>query len=249
MLINNSDSLDLHYYITFIRNSIPTYFQYVICAYDQISDVHIYSCRFIESMFNPSSFNCYRIHQPTHIANGSVKKMSHYFAGRYLVSLALNDLDYESVDILNRPDGSPIWPFSISGSISHTRNAACCVIDRTGHSVGIDIQNILYEPNVSLVEKRVTTVIDEISNHPYLKMDRNTYISLIFSAKECLYKAIYPAVKKHFTFNAFNIIHPVGENILTFELVYSLSEKHAICTRYKVNYSVSESWVLTWMVI
>ena len=100
----------------------------------------------------------------------------------------------------------PQWPAQIVGSISHTRNTAIAAVSSAHRhlAIGIDCESV-FEADTSA---KVCDLI--LSNNDKLQFNRersNFCVSLttVFSAKESLFKALNPIIKRFFDFRDIDI--------------------------------------------
>lgn len=130
-----------------------------------------------------------------------VHRRKEFAAGRACARDVLRQLGIADPVVLKNPDGSPAWPQGIVGSISHSREwcAAAAAPANLLRGIGIDIETI----------KRVTpTIARKIMTEPEIRMldkadpqEAQTLLCLIFSAKEALYKCLYPVWGKRLGFH------------------------------------------------
>jgi enterobactin synthetase component D len=91
-------------------------------------------------------------------------------------------------------DRIPIWPIGFTGSISHTDHLATAVVGRssTVQWLGIDIERKIREVTAPLIQQiccdgdELTALVDA------QPLSKEQALTVIFSAKESLYKAITP---------------------------------------------------------
>ena len=112
-----------------------------------------------------------------------------FAAGRTAARRALG----QSIAIPMGADRAPVWPAGVSGSITHTQGWAMAVVG--SGLIGIDLEQDEPLPpevfdTVLLPQERVALGAD------------TRRAKLIFSAKECAYKAQYPVTKELFGFDA-----------------------------------------------
>jgi enterobactin synthetase component D len=138
-------------------------------------------------------------------------------AGRLAAMKAHSRLGVEAFDIANDPEGAPVFPEGFAGSISHADGLACAVTAsrNDNRSVGVDVE---------LASRRVSPAAAEhIANDD----EKQLPVNLVFSIKETRFKAIYPLVRKRFSFDAASIVS-IGENTFSVRLNTDLSaEWHA----------------------
>lgn len=128
---------------------------------------------------------------PPALSRAVPKRQAEYLAGRYCAALALRQLGAdEQVGI--RPDRSPRWPAGCIGSISHCDGHALAIAARATdyRSLGIDLEALLDDDTAEQVGGLVLSA-QEWRLQPS-GWARNRFLTLAFSAKEALYKAIYP---------------------------------------------------------
>ncbi len=132
----------------------------------------------------------------------SSKRQIEFLAGRYAAQKSLLSLTGEILFVNVNSDRFPCWQERIIGSISHTKNKAIAVTSYKNHNqiLGIDIEQCLsndtaHEIENEILNKNEYNLIKQ-SEIPYKKL-----ITLIFSVKESLFKALYPSVNQFFGFD------------------------------------------------
>jgi len=128
----------------------------------------------------------------------AVAKRRHEFATtRTLARRALSGLGLAPVAILRGKGGVPLWPAGVVGSMTHCTGYRCAVAAREGdvRSLGVDA-----EPNTPLPHGVLAVisnpaereVLAELGGEPLdVAWDR-----LLFSAKESVYKALFPLTQR-----------------------------------------------------
>jgi enterobactin synthetase component D len=158
---------------------------------------------FTPQLFDDGFFKDAGVHLPENIRNASKKRKAEFFAGRYLAALAMQHDNIEHFDILADESRCPIWPSQYIGSISHSDGFAACAFASKNKlsAIGIDSQEIL---TPARAERLWTKIIDEdeLAITRSADMDLNEALTLCFSAKESIYKALYPAIQHFFGFSA-----------------------------------------------
>lgn len=176
------------------------------------------------------------------------KRQSEYFAGRYLSKILMSlVISQPSKNILSGEDRAPIWPSGISGSISHSNNTVGAIVglEQNISIVGLDIENILTPTNAKDIKQQIAidSEYDVMSraNHP-----ENIAITLLFSAKESLYKALFPQVKSFFGFDAAQAIRCCPQQkTLSLRLVPDFCQKYGLNQVYEVYYHQRSTDVIT----
>jgi len=130
------------------------------------------------------------------------KRQGEFRAGRHCAHTALAALGLPLRPILRDERRAPIWPSGYLGSITHCHDyclAACCKAGDI-QSLGIDVEPM--EPLKPGLDRYIQSEreINFMRAHPHLP-DR-----LIFSAKESLFKCLYPFVQRFFGFHAVELL-------------------------------------------
>ncbi len=137
------------------------------------------------------------------------KRQAEFWAGRYAASLALEQLGaiHQPLLLNRQPDGRADFPRFTIGSISHSQALAVALaawypqIQR----IGIDLQQLM---PLSRAERLMTRIMQpqEFRLGARLNHDPAQWLTWIFSAKEALFKMLYPDVLKIMPFNAASVI-------------------------------------------
>jgi enterobactin synthetase component D len=169
------------------------------------------ACRYSLSHFHDALFQQLAIEQPPALSDAVPKRRAEFLAGRYVAQTALQSLGQQWRDVPKDRDGSPVWPSGISGSLSHNATHALCVVhpccpaNRESalvrwEGVGVDIETLI-DPQVANSLRNQLTRHDELAAlQAGLSQPLHALLTIIFSAKESLFKCLYPQVKCYFDF-------------------------------------------------
>ena len=129
------------------------------------------------------------------------KRKSEHLAGRIAAAHALSALGERTVPGIG-PSGEPLWPQGISGSISHSGTQAMAVASRDQNLLtGIDCEAILPDDEANEIKEGVIDAQEESvisrAGFPFALA-----LTLTFSAKESLFKALFPEVKTMMGFDS-----------------------------------------------
>lgn len=138
------------------------------------------------------------------------KRQREFTAGRHCARQALVRLGQEPVALPIGPGRAPVWPSGIIGSISHTDEIAIAAVSRQTdlRSLGVDVESAdpLESGLLELVcrdEERAALTASGLQ--PLLGA------KLIFSAKESVYKCLWPLTGVFLEFHTIGIrIDPIG---------------------------------------
>lgn len=168
--------------------------------------VSVTLCHYDERCFNIQLFDKFKILLSNTISNSVVKRQAEYFAGRLAARYALERLGHEDFDVGTGLHRSPLWPPGICASITHANGIAICLasFNKQFEYVGVDMEKVI-SPDVVRKISRSIIKADEFSFLELLELDYNVAFTIVFSAKETLFKALYPSVGNYFDFSAAKI--------------------------------------------
>lgn len=183
------------------------------------------------------------IELPPHISSSVRKRRSEYYAGRLAAGDALSYFNLER-QVGTAKDRSPIWPKGSMGSITHNDNVAAAVVSNSVN-IGIDVEGIITDKVAIDIGSMVATR-DEIGILPF---NENESVTLIFSAKESIFKCLYPDVKRFFDFKEAELkkMKMLPKNIaeMTFSISSNLSDVVKIGTQITVLCLITSKNVVT----
>ena len=204
-------------------------------------------CHFDSTLFNVTDFDFLAISLPDSLKQAVVKRKSEFLAGRYLAKIALQHLGRSCHYIAIGENRAPVWPQGILGSISHSSNIAQCVIAEQPYYqyIGLDIEYWITQNDAKDIASNIVTSAAEYAPlMPFLPF--NKALTLIFSAKESLFKAIYKNVGKYFDFSAAQVTSfELTENELTLTLIQDLSFTMQRGKTFKCKYEIRDDSVTT----
>ncbi|HFQ5457875.1 TPA: 4'-phosphopantetheinyl transferase [Vibrio vulnificus] len=184
---------------------------------------------------------------PESIRESVQNRQAEFVAGRYMAKLCLEALSVVDFEIGIGPHREPLWPDKLTGAISHTSNRGVALVaERTSYQfVGIDTEDWLDAETVEQIWL-------DIHNEGELTLFREQGVSfdiatsIIFSAKESLFKAVFPYVGCYFGFEKARVISfNQSEQSLVLVLDSSISQ-HGLSQRiFKSRYFMNESGVTT----
>lgn len=142
---------------------------------------------------------------PLRMARAAPRRRAEWCAGRRCAGEALRLLTGQTSYPDMAPDRSPIWAGDVVGSISHSGNSAIAIVARAGEcrGIGIDLERVLGQAEAGEIALQALTPAERkrlgIRVDPFL-------VTLAFSAKESLFKALYPTLRRPFTFHASELL-------------------------------------------
>ncbi|WP_286846822.1 MULTISPECIES: 4'-phosphopantetheinyl transferase family protein [unclassified Spongiibacter] len=155
-------------------------------------------CQFDVNHYRPALFELLDIAMPAKLAGAKDSRCADYLAGRCAARQALAMAGADEVAPLRGASGEVLWPPGLQGAISHHGDHALCVVSREGFP-GIDLERVM-RPEVCC---EVAGLVGHLSERRLLResgMPEAEAISILFSAKESLYKALFPALRHYVDF-------------------------------------------------
>ena len=206
-----------------------------------------YRAHFDVKRYSDELFESFGIPFPTMLIHAVAKRRSEYLAGRYLAKLALEKFAVLGFDVSADENRCPIWPPSLVGSISHTDSVAlCAVAHRSAFSaLGIDVENWISDGKQSDLEGQIANWV-EIDQLRELGLSRECCLTMVFSAKESIFKALYPWARRYFDFTAARLVsvdRPARQ--MVFMITESLGSLVGRGLLLKVDYRLSAETVIT----
>jgi enterobactin synthetase component D len=171
-----------------------------------------------------------------------------FLAGRYCAMQALAQLGYvPTIDVLERNDKNrrAIWPEGYVGSISHHEGHAIAIVaHQTDYqTVGIDLEPWM-QPNQALMLMPRLCTPDE--QHAFLAQPQQLtqQMTILFSAKETLYKMLYENVEHYMGFQTAQLME-LDQQLIRLQLNANWG-RWALGTVFELEYQ-TEAWgVCTW---
>lgn len=150
----------------------------------------------------------FAIDLPPSIATATSRRQRSYLAGRACAQVLYQKygISWDQLLPATGPPTSqrcPQWPKGFVGSISHSHSLAIACLQPVEHclSVGVDIEEIIQTERMDRLRKRIMHPNEDWVNTPQA-------LSLVFSFKESLYKALYPILNRYIGFQEVQVFPP-----------------------------------------
>ncbi|WP_320709063.1 enterobactin synthase subunit EntD [Enterobacter sp. 302C9] len=152
--------------------------------------------------FDPTTFTDADLLWLPHYAellNAGRKRKAEHLAGRIAAAHALGAINERAIPGIG-PSGEPLWPEGVSGSITHSGTQAMAVVVRHQDAlVGIDCEAILPDREAREIQDGIVDAQEAMylthSGYPFALA-----LTLAFSAKESLFKALFPKANTYMGF-------------------------------------------------
>lgn len=142
-----------------------------------------------------------------YIKNSIIKRKREFAAGRLLARHLLNNLGFPDRPLMMDDEHVPVWPTGIKGSISHCDDLCMVALFDSFNSktknIGIDVEK--NKPIERDIWNLISTEeeIERISRNKHLE---GQVIQFLFSAKEAVYKCLFPITRKPLEFRDVRIL-------------------------------------------
>ena len=142
-------------------------------------------------------------------------------------------------------DRSPRGPVGVVGSITHNNDRAAAVVARDSEyaGLGIDIESVMAFQQAQELQQQILT--DEDMNCEGVHLcGTEFFVTLAFSAKESLYKALYPSTKQYMDFHDL-YIKRISATSLTLSLRRDLDSTWKQGADFEVFYAKYDTEIFT----
>ena len=150
-----------------------------------------------------------RVVVPSVLSRAVPRRQAQFRAGRYCAMRALEALDagIDQRHVDRAPSGAPIWPVGVTGSITHTDDFASAAVASTTAvvSLGIDTERIMSEQQAREVGHLVASSM-ELEHCRAAGIGSPAAVTLVFSAKESIFKCLHPLVGRMFEFDDVRLV-------------------------------------------
>ena len=190
---------------------------------------------------------------PDDLLDANPKRQLDFLSGRTASQYALNKIS-DDLKICNSlsATGIPVFPNHIVGSISHTKEYVIALLGlKTDFlSIGCDIETIVPLNRANKLKHKILTETDlKILNQAQSDKSFNEIFSAVFSAKEAIYKCVFPLYKKFFGFHDFHLTN-INTEQLTFTTTNESVQKYLHQSQIIIHYTnINTHTILTYCVL
>lgn len=155
---------------------------------------------------------------------GVAKRQTEYLAGRLCARQALAQLTGTAATPGSGDDRAPQWPAGTLGSITHGSGWAGAVVgsDADWRGLGLDVERIMSGNRAQRLAGEILTPAEWLRLQSLPVEQHAQRISLTFSLKESLFKALYPQVLRHFYFQDAEVLSVSPDNRVQLRLLIDL---------------------------
>ena len=157
----------------------------------EILDLVISRQQFATDRWQLAAFLSSGLSLPARLKHSSLERQCQYLAGRLCAQTAISQLAplAAASAVLQGSAGQPLWPAGFSGSISHCAQLAMAAVCRTPLAIGIDTETRMSTSRAEKIWPAIMTAT-ELQLLTSTCPDMATAVTLCFSAKEAVFKAL-----------------------------------------------------------
>ena len=170
-------------------------------------DLLLHRICFDAAAFTPVCFAAQGMGLPASLQGAAPKRLGEFLAGRLAARRALHPFGLGQQQVSIGAAREPCWPAGFEGSISHSllqgRGMALCAVRPGQAGMGLDLEAWLEDEQACELWPGIVSGEEWArlaATAPAIGLSRAEALTLIFSAKESLFKALYPRVGRYFDF-------------------------------------------------
>ncbi len=196
--------------------------------------------------YSDNLYSAFHIDQPPQLEQWVTKRKAQFLAGRVAARESLRTIGSTDTIIPSGLKREPIWPKKLLGSISHASGFSVASVMRhealSTYGTGLDVQEILTSKEIKSIKKATLTTRDQIFFEKKVKgLSDNQLLTLIFSAKESFFKAVYKNIGQYFDFDVISVKDlDVESQKMTLVSETTLSNEITINNEYSVFLDILE---------
>ncbi len=187
------------------------------------------------------------LQMPASIQRSVAKRQTEFLAGRLCAREAMRQLDGRLHVPAVGEDRAPIWPADVCGSITHSTGWAAAVVahKQQWRGLGLDTENLLSHDRASRLAGEILTAAElaEMAAGPEDQIALR--VTLTFSIKEALFKALYPIVHKRFYFEDAQLLEWSADGHARLQLLIDLSSEWHAGKELDGQFSVQDDHLLS----
>lgn len=209
------------------------------------------STRFDPALLVADDFQHSAVQPPASIQRSVAKRQAEFLAGRLCARAALQQLDQLDCVPAIGEDRAPVWPGHISGSITHSTGHAAAIVGHKAQwrGLGMDLENVLSLERAESLAGEILTA-DELQRMSGLPSEHVALaVTLTFSIKESLFKALYPIVQKRFYFEHAEVVEWSDAGHVRLRLLTDLSTEWCHGTEFDGQFALDGEQLLSLVAI
>jgi len=212
-----------------------------------LPDTVLLSTRFDPKQLLGDDFQRSAIEPPPSIQRSVAKRQAEFLAGRICARAALQQLEGSNVIPAIGEDRAPVWPAHICGSITHSTGRAAAIVANKRHwrGLGMDLENLLDSERAERLAGEILTPAELQRMAADSREQPGLWVTLTFSVKESLFKALYPIVQKRFYFEHAEVLEWTEQGQVRLRLLTDLSGEWRHGTELDAQFGVQDGQLLS----
>ncbi|MBB4867299.1 enterobactin synthetase component D [Pseudomonas nitritireducens] len=189
-----------------------------------LAGCHLRSTRFDRQRLRAGDFAMGQVEAPANIQRSVAKRQAEYLAGRLCAREALQACGGPAQVPGTDEERAPLWPAGFCGSITHGDGWAAAIVAQSNQwrGLGLDVENRLETARAERLAAEILTP-DELTRLD--PQQAALQVTLTFSLKESLFKALFPLVRKRFYFEHAELLSWSAGGHAQLRLLTDLSEE------------------------
>ena len=212
-----------------------------------LPDTILLSTHFDSSQLTSDDFRRSSIEPPSSIQRSVAKRQAEFLAGRICARAALQQLEGVGFSPAIGEDRAPVWPGHITGSITHSTGRAAAIVAKKIHwrGLGMDLENLLNPERAERLAGEILTG-PELQRMAAGRRDQLAMlVTLTFSVKESLFKALYPIVQQRFYFEHAEVLEWSEAGDVRIRLLTDLSSEWRNGVELDAQFGIMEGQLLS----
>lgn len=192
----------------------------------------------------------YRLDCPDYLHGVSTSRLNAFFAGRIGLEAILRQHFCCHSAVTSKSIRLPIWPQGLAGSISHTQDQVFVIVSEKHQYVGADLQGLIGLDTAQQIASLILTSSEQQLGQGLIQqgLDFTQFLSLIFSMKESLYKAVYPVVQTYIDFLEVELTDiNICQQTARFEFCSKIQRKYPILMQYQAQWQWHNGNVISYV--
>jgi enterobactin synthetase component D len=189
---------------------------------------------------------------PDRLTTAAAKRRAEFLGGRLTARRALAELTGSPATPAQDPERLPRWPAGTVGSITHSRGLAAAVVagQEACRGIGLDAEVEMTAERARRLAPQILVASERAWFDDLPGERQGEFLTVAFSLKESLFKALYPLVRRRFYFpHAQVTAWNADEGTVAIELLETLSPEWRAGARLTGQVAKIDDYLLTLIAI
>ncbi|WP_445116228.1 4'-phosphopantetheinyl transferase family protein [Acinetobacter sp. WZC-1] len=187
---------------------------------------------------------------PDYLLRANRQRKQEFYVGRLLAQSIVQQDFARQEPITCLQCRLPLWPAPLLGSISHSKDQLLVAVSDTGHCLGVDIEHWV---DGTFARDSAGLILTESELQLWHAgaisgLSFSQYVTLLFSMKESLYKAVYPVAQHYIDFleAALVDIH-LQQQKAKLCFCDAVQQRYGLFGEYEGGYKMEQDYLITWI--